>query len=168
MATTKGMLSLETHVCNPHGRTVFQAFLKFYGDHHATELFCDYLRLMTLGTDNPNELEIYHREPDYVLHAINNMAKSFPGLGIVAAVLGVLHTMGSIQEPPKVLGHLIGAALVDTFAGILMCSGFVGPMAGALKALREEDQSEGGPHGGAWKMAFADFVTAMMAFFLLL
>jgi chemotaxis protein MotA len=67
------------------------------------------------------------------------MGESFPGLGIVAAVLGVIHTMGSISEPPEVLGGLIGAALVGTFLGILLCYGFVGPMAAALKAIREEE-----------------------------
>lgn len=147
MAKTKGMLSLEQHVDNPHDSAVFQAFPTFHGDHHATEFFCDYLRLMTLGTDNPNEIETiidieldtHHHEADHIAHAINTMAESFPGLGIVAAVLGVIHTMGSIQEPPEVLGHLIGAALVGIFVGILLCYGFVGPMAAALKALREEE-----------------------------
>jgi chemotaxis protein MotA len=102
---------------------------------------------MTLGTDNPNEIETvidieldtHHHEADHVAHAINTMGESFPGLGIVAAVLGVIHTMGSISEPPEVLGGLIGAALVGTFLGILLCYGFVGPMAAALKAIREEE-----------------------------
>lgn len=147
MAKTKGMLSLEQHVDNPHESSIFQTFPTFHGDHHATEFFCDYLRLMTLGTDNPNEIETiidieldtHHHEADHVAHAINTLAESFPGLGIVAAVLGVIHTMGSIQEPPEVLGHLIGAALVGTFLGILLCYGFVGPMAAGLKSIREEE-----------------------------
>ncbi|MBL4720313.1 MAG: flagellar motor stator protein MotA [Alphaproteobacteria bacterium] len=147
MAKTKGMLSLEQHVDNPHDSAIFAAFPTFHGDHHATEFFCDYLRLMTLGTDNPNEietvidieLETHHHEADHVAHAINTMSESFPGLGIVAAVLGIIHTMGSISEPPEVLGGLIGAALVGTFLGILLCYGFVGPMATALKAQQEEE-----------------------------
>lgn len=147
MAKTKGMLSLEQHVENPHESTVFQAFPAFHGDHHAVEFFCDYLRLMTLGTDNPMEIETlmdieldtHHHEADHVAHALNTMAESFPGLGIVAAVLGVIKTMGSIQEPPEVLGGLIAAALVGTFLGILLCYGFFGPMAAALKSLREEE-----------------------------
>src|SRR3546814_9598547 len=69
------------------------------------------------------------------------MAEAFPGLGIVAAVLGVIKTMGAITEPPEVLGHLIGAALVGTFLGILLCYGFVGPMAAAIRSLRESEQS---------------------------
>ncbi|MBT5110802.1 MAG: flagellar motor stator protein MotA [Rhodospirillaceae bacterium] len=147
MAKTKGMLSLEQHVDNPHDSAIFQSFPAFHGDHHATEFFCDYLRLMTLGTDNPNEIETiidieldtHHHEADHVAHAINTLAESFPGLGIVAAVLGVIHTMGSIQEPPEILGGLIAAALVGTFLGILLCYGFVGPMAAALKSVREEE-----------------------------
>ena len=108
---------------------------------------CDYLRLLTLGTDNPHEVEnlieqdldLHHHEAEQVFHAMNSMAESFPGVGIVAAVLGIIQTMGSITEPPEILGQLIGAALVGTFAGILMCCGFFGPMAAALKAVREDE-----------------------------
>lgn len=147
MARTKGMLALEQHVENPHDSTVFQAFPLFHGDHHAVDFLCDYLRLMTLGTDNPHEvsdlidaeLEIHHHESEHISHAMNTMAESFPGLGIVAAVLGIIHTMGSITEPPEVLGHLIGAALVGTFAGILLCYGFFGPMAAAVKGIHEDE-----------------------------
>lgn len=147
MARTKGMLALEQHVENPHESTLFQAFPKFQGDHHALEFMCDYLRLMTLGTDNPHEVEnlmdqeldIHHLEAEQVFHAVNNMAEGYPGLGIVAAVLGIIHTMGSITEPPEILGQLIGAALVGTFFGILMCYGFFGPMAASLKNVREDE-----------------------------
>ena len=147
MARTKGMLALEQHVENPHDSAVFQAFPKFHGDHHAVEFMCDYLRLMTLGTDNPHEvsdlmdadLDVHHHEAEHISHAMNSMAESFPALGIVAAVLGVIHTMGSITEPPEVLGHLIGAALVGTFAGILMCYGFFGPMAAAMKGIHDDE-----------------------------
>jgi chemotaxis protein MotA len=149
MARTKGMLALEQHVENPHDSALFQAFPTFAHDHHAIDFMCDYLRLMTLGTDNPHEVEnlidaeldIHHHEAEHVSHAMTAMAESFPGLGIVAAVLGVIHTMGSITEPPEVLGHLIGAALVGTFAGILLCYGFFGPMASALKAIREDEHA---------------------------
>jgi chemotaxis protein MotA len=102
---------------------------------------------MTLGTDNPHELEglmdleleTHHQEAHRVSHALQQLAEAFPGLGIVAAVLGVIKTMGAITEPPAVLGHLIGAALVGTFLGILLCYGFVGPMATALKGNQEEE-----------------------------
>jgi len=149
MAKTKGMLALEQHVENPHESSVFQAFPKFHGDHHAVEFLCDYLRLMTLGTDNPNEVEtlidieldVHHHEAEHVAHALNTFGESFPGLGIVAAVLGVIVTMGSISEPPEILGGLIAAALVGTFLGILLCYGFVGPMAASVKAISEDEHA---------------------------
>ena len=149
MAKSKGMLSLESHIENPHESTLFQQFPSFAGDHHAVEFFCDYLRLMTLGTDNPleveglieQELDVHHHHNHEIAHAVNALAESFPGLGIVAAVLGVIHTMGSINEPPEVLGHLIGAALVGTFLGILLCYGFVGPMATAMKGIYDADHN---------------------------
>ena len=149
MAKTKGMLALEQHVENPHDSSVFQAFPTFHHDHHAVEFMCDYLRLMTLGTDNPNEVEtlidieldVHHHEADHVAHALNTMAESFPGLGIFAAVLGVIVTMGSISEPPEILGGLIAAALVGTFLGILLCYGFFGPMAASVKNIAEDEHA---------------------------
>lgn len=141
MAKTKGMLALEPHVENPEESTLFSQFPNFQHDHHAIEFICDYLRMMTLGSDNPNEMEdlmneeldIHHHDQEQVASAIQNMADAFPALGIVAAVLGVITTMGSLTEPPEVLGHLIGAALVGTFLGILISYGYVAPMANALK-----------------------------------
>jgi chemotaxis protein MotA len=142
LAKTKGMLALEQHVEKPDESTLFAQFPKFQKDHHAVEFLCDYLRMMTLGTENPNEvetlidaeLETHHNELHGASHAIQGMADGMPALGIVAAVLGVIHTMGSITEPPEVLGHLIGGALVGTFLGVLLSYGFIAPMAGALKA----------------------------------
>ena len=130
MAKTKGMLALEQHVENPHDSAVFQAFPTFHHDHHAVEFMCDYLRLMTLGTDNPNEVEtlidieldVHHHEADHVAHALNTMAESFPGLGTVAAVLGVIVTMGSISEPPEILGGLI-ASVIERLPNKLKISG---------------------------------------------
>ena len=149
LAKTKGMLALESHVENPHESDIFTKYPSFLANHHAEEFLCDYLRLMTMGTDNPHELEglmdleldTHHQEAHRVSHALQTLAESFPGLGIVAAVLGVIHTMGSITEPPAVLGHLIGAALVGTFLGILLCYGFVGPMAAALKGNQDEEHA---------------------------
>lgn len=149
MAKSKGMLSLESHIENPEASALFQQFPGFSADHHAVEFFCDYLRLMTLGTDNPlevealidQELDVHHQGQHEISHAVQALAESFPGLGIVAAVLGVIHTMGSITEPPEVLGHLIGAALVGTFLGILLCYGFVGPMATAMKGISDADHN---------------------------
>jgi len=118
-------------------------------NHHAMTFLCDYLRLLTLGTDNAMEMETlmdeeiatHHAEAKQVSDAWQTLADGLPALGIVAAVLGVIHTMGSITEPPEVLGHLIGAALVGTFLGILLCYGFVGPMATAMKGNSEADHN---------------------------
>jgi chemotaxis protein MotA len=148
LAKTKGALALEAHVENPGESSLFQRFPKFYSDHHATVFFCDYLRLLTLGTDNHHEMETlmdeeiatHHEEHSAVVTAVQNMADGLPALGIVAAVLGVIHTMGSITEPPAVLGHLIGGALVGTFMGVLLSYGFVGPIAAAIKARGEAEQ----------------------------
>lgn len=104
---------------------------------------------MRLGTEHPTEvetlmdaeLETHHAERHDVSHALQSMADGLPALGIVAAVLRVIHTMGSITEPPEVLGHLIGAALVGTFLGVLISYGFVGPLATKIKNVDEADSN---------------------------
>lgn len=140
---SKGMLALEAHIENPHESTVFSKFPSFLHNHHATTFFCDYLRMLTMGSENVHqmedlmneEIEIHHHGRAQLAQSLQTMGDSFPALGIVAAVLGVIHTMGSISQPPEVLGHLIGAALVGTFAGILMSYGFVGPIASVVGQL---------------------------------
>lgn len=147
LAKTKGMLALEQHVEKPDESTLFAQFPKFQHDHHAVEFLCDYLRMITLGTENPNEvetlidaeLETHHAELHVGGHSISNTADAMPALGIVAAVLGVIHTMGSITEPPEILGHLIGAALVGTFFGILMSYGVFAPIANSVNATDAAD-----------------------------
>jgi chemotaxis protein MotA len=147
LAKTKGMLALEQHVEKPDESTLFNQFPNFLKDHHALEFLCDYLRMMTLGTENPNEvetlmdseLETHHQELHGASHAVQTMADGMPALGIVAAVLGVIVTMGSITEPPKVLGELIGAALVGTFFGVLVSYGFLAPIAGAIQGVDQAD-----------------------------
>ncbi|OHC74077.1 MAG: flagellar motor stator protein MotA [Rhodospirillales bacterium RIFCSPLOWO2_12_FULL_58_28] len=147
LAKTKGDLALEGHIEKPHDSALFAQFPKFLGDHHAVEFLCDYLRLLTLGTSNAHEvgdiidheLEIHHDESHAIVGALSSMADGVPALGIVAAVLGVIHTMGSITEPPEVLGHLIGGALVGTFSGILMSYGFMGPVATSVGKSFEAD-----------------------------
>jgi chemotaxis protein MotA len=132
LAKTKGDLALESHVEKPEESPLFNKFPGFSKDHHLVEFLCDYLRLLTLGTNNAHEMESiidgeiesHHNELHAVSGAITNMADAMPALGIVAAVLGVIHTMGSITEPPEVLGHLIGGALVGTFMGVLLSYGF--------------------------------------------
>lgn len=147
LARTKGMLALEKHIENPEESTIFSNFPHFKQQHHAMEFLCDYLRLMTLGGDNPHqmedlmneELEIHHEERHALSHAIQTMADGMPALGIVAAVLGVIKTMGSLTEPPEVLGHLIGGALVGTFLGVFLSYGFIAPMASSVKGVYEEE-----------------------------
>jgi len=143
----KGMLALEQHVENPQESDLFQQFPKFYNDETAVTFLCDYIRLMTLGSDKAHEMETlmdeeietHHNDQLEISEAINKVAEAMPALGIVAAVLGVIHTMGSITEPPEVLGHLIGAALVGTFLGVLLSYGFIGPIASALKGRSNTD-----------------------------
>jgi chemotaxis protein MotA len=147
LAKTKGMLAIESHVERPEESSLFQQFPKFAADHHAVEFLCDYLRMMTLGTDNPHEMETlldaeietHHAEQLAVATAIRNMGDGMPALGIVAAVLGVIHTMGSITEPPEVLGKLIGAALVGTFFGVMASYGFVSPLANTIDITAAAD-----------------------------
>lgn len=141
LAKMKGDLALESHIDNPDESTLFSAYPGFVKNHHAVEFVCDNLRIFTLGGGNPHELEAImdaeveamHAEQHAITAAITTISDALPALGIVAAVLGVIHTMGSIAEPPEVLGHLIGAALVGTFSGILFAYGMIGPMAKSLE-----------------------------------
>jgi chemotaxis protein MotA len=147
LAKSKGMLALEAHVENPQESELFQRFPKFYNDHYAVTFLCDYLRMMVLGSENAHEMETlideeietHHAEHQQICSAIQTVADATPALGIVAAVLGVIKTMGAITEPPAVLGKLIGGALVGTFIGVLIAYGFVGPMASGLKAVYEAE-----------------------------
>ncbi len=131
----KGVLEIESHIENPYESDFFNKYPGFVADHHAVDFFCDYFRLLTMGIDNPYvlddmmsaELDAHHDDDHVVSGSIVTLGDSFPALGIVAAVLGVITTMGSISEPPEILGGLIGAALVGTFLGILLCYGMVGP-----------------------------------------
>lgn len=137
---SKGMLEMEAHIENPHNSSLFSRFPKFHHNHHAVEFFCDYLRLMSMGVENQYQmedlmdadLETHHHEHHTVAAAWTNLGDAFPALGIVAAVLGVIVTMGSIDQPPAILGKLIGAALVGTFLGILVAYGYIGPIGSFL------------------------------------
>jgi chemotaxis protein MotA len=143
LAKTKGDLALESHVDKPDESPLFQAYPGFAKDHHAVHFFCDNLRLLTLGSSNAHELEAiidaeleaHHTHGHAVPAALQGVADGMPALGIVAAVLGVIHTMGSITEPPEVLGHLIGAALVGTFTGVLVAYGFIAPISQSLQNI---------------------------------
>ena len=142
LAKSKGDLALEAHVEKPHESSLFSAFPTFQNDHHASDFFCDYLRLLTLGASNPHEIEaimdqeldVHHQDKLAISNSIRIIGEAVPAIGIVAAVLGVIVTMSSITEPPEVLGGLIAAALVGTFSGIFAAYGFVAPMASNLEA----------------------------------
>lgn len=147
LVQSKGILALEPHVENPEESSIFQAYPTFAKNHHAVEFMCDYLRMITLGTRVPyemealmdEELETHHQENERLVSAIQALADGTPALGIVAAVLGVIKTMGSINEPPAVLGHMIGGALVGTFLGVFVAYGFFGPMAQSLRNIFEAE-----------------------------
>lgn len=145
LAKSKGMLALESHIENPDSSDLFQKFPKFKANHHAVEFMCDYLRLMTMGSEDPNqmedlmneELETHHHEHEAIAGAMTTVGDGMPALGIVAAVLGVIKTMGAINQPPEILGKYIGGALVGTFLGVFLAYGFIGPMGNMMKAVFE-------------------------------
>lgn len=147
LAKSKGMLALEPHIENPEESELFRRFPKFYSDHHAMTFLTDYLRMMVLGSENAHEMETlmdeeietHHGEHSQIANAIQSVADAMPALGIVAAVLGIIKTMGAITEPPAVLGKLIGSALVGTFLGVFIAYGFIGPMANGLKAIFDSE-----------------------------
>ena len=142
LAKSKGNLALEQHIEKPEESSLFQQFPHFASDHTALPFLCDYLRMITLGAENPHEIEAlmdeeietHHHEHEEIAGALQTMADGMPALGIVAAVLGVIKTMGSISEPPEVLGKLIGGALVGTFLGVWISYGFLAPIAAKAKA----------------------------------
>ena len=144
---SKGVIALESHIENPHESTIFSRYPRIGKDHFATDFICDTLRMMTMNLEDPHQvedamekqLEKHHHEALAPAHALTNLADALPALGIVAAVLGIIKTMGSITEPPEVLGEMIGSALVGTFLGVFLAYGLVGPMATRLKAVVEEE-----------------------------
>jgi len=140
LARTKGWLSLEQHIERPDESSLFAQFPAVVNNHHALVFICDYLRIISLGNDSPHEIEalmdeeietVTHHE-QHPGHAMQTMADGLPALGIVAAVLGVIKTMGSINEPVEILGKMIGSALVGTFLGVWLGYAFVGPIASAM------------------------------------
>jgi len=146
---SKGVIALESHIENPGESTIFSRFPKIAHDHFAVDFICDTLRMMTMNLEDPHQvedamekqLEKHHHEALGPAHALSTMADGLPALGIVAAVLGVIKTMGAITEPPEVLGEMIGGALVGTFLGVFLAYGLVGPMAARLKEVVEADSA---------------------------
>tara|TARA_R110002124_G_scaffold158005_2_gene325051 strand:+ start:3171 stop:4043 length:873 start_codon:yes stop_codon:yes gene_type:complete len=146
---TKGVIALESHIEKPAESTIFQKYPKVLKDHFATDFICDTLSMMTMNLEDPHQIEDvmekqqekHHHEALGPAHALQNMADALPALGIVAAVLGVIKTMGAISEPPEVLGGMIGGALVGTFLGVFLAYGLVGPLAARLKEVIDGDSA---------------------------
>ncbi|SFN70163.1 chemotaxis protein MotA [Nitrosospira briensis] len=140
-ARKEGLMSIEIDVDNPYESAIFANYPNILADHQVVEFMTDYLRLMVGGNLNAfelenlmdNEIETHHQEGEIPVHCISKMADSMPAFGIVAAVMGVVHTMASVGLPPSQLGELIAQALVGTFLGILLGYGLVGPLAAVLE-----------------------------------
>jgi chemotaxis protein MotA len=146
---SKGVIALESHIENPHESSIFSRFPKIVKDHFAVDFICDTLRMMTMNLEDAHQvedamekqLEKHHHEALGPSHALQSLADALPALGIVAAVLGVIKTMGAITEPPEVLGEMIGSALVGTFMGVFLSYGLVAPLAGRMKGIVDEDSA---------------------------
>lgn len=143
----EGLMSIEGDVENPNESPVFAKYPKVLADHHVVEFMTDYLRIMVSGNLNAMEIEnlmdveieTHHHEALVPAHVISKMGDAMPAFGIVAAVMGVVHTMESVGIPPAELGILIAHALVGTFLGILLAYGFVGPLGTLLEQKAEEN-----------------------------
>ena len=146
-ARKSGMAKLETDVEEPAKSALFSKYKTFIKDHHAVHFVCDTLRMSISGgvghfeLDQMMELdiEVHHTEVSTPVAALSTMADALPGLGIVAAVLGVVITMGSLGGPPEEIGHKVAAALVGTFLGILLCYGLFGPLAAAMTKINDAE-----------------------------
>src|SRR5262245_17716572 len=142
----EGLMAVERDVESPHESALFGKYPKVLADHHLVEFISDYLRLMVSGNLNAleieslmdNEIDTHHHEGEVPTHALQRSADALPAFGIVAAVMGVVHTMESVGIPPSELGMLIAHALVGTFLGILLSYGFVGPLASLLEQKGHE------------------------------
>jgi chemotaxis protein MotA len=140
-------VALEEHVESPDASSIFSKYPRILHDHEAMELICDTLRAASMNYDDPHQVEeVLDKRMEATLnhamhssHALQTMADGLPALGIVAAVLGVIKTMGSIDQPPEVLGKMIGGALVGTFLGVFLAYGLMGPFAARVKTVVEDD-----------------------------
>ena len=140
-------VALEEHIESPEASSIFNKYQRVLHDHEAMALICDTLRAASMNYDDPHQVEeVLDKRMESTLHhamhsshALQTMADGLPALGIVAAVLGVIKTMGSIDQPPEVLGKMIGGALVGTFLGVFLAYGLMGPFAARVKTVVEED-----------------------------
>ncbi len=148
-ARKEGLMALETDSDAPDKSPVFSKYPKFLKDHHALHFVCDTIRMAAGGGVEPFDvdqmmeldMDVHHHDAGQPVSALSTMADSLPGLGIVAAVLGVVITMGALGGPPEEIGHKVAAALVGTFLGILLCYGLVGPLASSMGKGTEEEHS---------------------------
>ncbi|MFZ0884922.1 MAG: flagellar motor stator protein MotA [Candidatus Acidiferrales bacterium] len=148
-ARRDGLMALETDSDSPDQSPIFSKYPKFLKDHHALAFVCDSIRMASSGGIEPfdadqmieNDMEVHHHESTLPIGALSTVADSLPGLGIVAAVLGVVITMGSLGGPPEEIGKKVAAALVGTFLGILLCYGLVGPMAASMAKGAEDEHA---------------------------
>jgi chemotaxis protein MotA len=142
----EGLLSVEMDVEKPEESAIFKAYPEFLSDHHSREFVCDTLRTAITGGVEPFDMdqmmeldmEVHHSGAMHPLHARTTMADALPGLGIVAAVLGVVISMGAIGGPPEEIGHKVAAALVGTFLGILLCYGVAGPLSSNMTKTADD------------------------------
>ena len=149
-ARKEGLMAIEKDVEEPHESELFKKYPAVGNDHHVVEFITDYLRMMVSGNLNAHEIEslmdseieTHHHEAHAAVAALQRVAGGLPAFGIVAAVLGVVNTMGSVGQPPAVLGGMIGSALVGTFLGILLAYAFAEPLAGVLEQKVEESGKE--------------------------
>ena len=145
----EGLIAIEGEIEDPKASAIFSKYKLIMKDHHVLDFICDYMRLMVVGDMSAHELEAlmdaemeaHHTEALLPANALQKVSDGLPGFGIVAAVMGIVITMGALGGPPEVLGHHVAAALVGTFLGILFAYGFVAPMVSALEhKVREEGQ----------------------------
>ena len=145
----EGLLSVETDVEKPAESAIFKSNPDFLNNHHARDFVCDTLRMAITGGVEPFEMdqmmeldmEVHHHDATQPVHALSTVADALPGLGIVAAVLGVVITMGALGGPPEEIGHKVAAALVGTFLGILLCYGVFGPLSSNMSKTADEHNS---------------------------
>jgi chemotaxis protein MotA len=145
----EGAIAIESDVEDPEKSPIFSRYPAFLGDHHARDFVCDTMRMAITGGVNPFDvdqmmdldMEVHHHSSNQPNQSLSSVADALPGLGIVAAVLGVVVTMGSLGGPPEEIGHKVAAALVGTFLGILLCYGVFGPLAANMSKIVEEEHS---------------------------
>lgn len=149
-ARKEGLMAVEMDVEEPANSEIFQKYPDLLADQHLVEFITDYLRMMVSGNLNSheieslmdNEMEAHHQEDNRVVVALQRLAGALPAFGIVAAVLGVVNTMGSVGQPPSVLGGMIASALVGTFLGILLAYALVEPLAGLIESRQQDGAKE--------------------------